>query len=164
MSQLLVDGVECCYTASEHNCLVHSSMLLLWQPSTYQQKWSHQCFFLWSVFLSQSHIFAIIFIYIWKLCWPGKWLYFISELIFSGRLCPVNWRIVIQEDEILWWKVFGQKFFSNISWYPLVLRFPSTNAKVPTPLYDIHPRTITPNFFLRSLFMHSSFHSSLAFL
>ena len=107
MSQLLVDGVECCYTASEHNCLVHSSMLLLWQPSTYQQKWSHQCFFLWSVFLSQSHIFAIIFIYIWKLCWPGKWLYFISELIFSGRLCPVNWRIVIQEDEILWWKVFG---------------------------------------------------------
>jgi len=37
MSQLPVDGVGCCYTASEYNYLEHSSTVLLWQSSTHQQ-------------------------------------------------------------------------------------------------------------------------------
>ena len=92
-----------------------------------------------------------------------EWLYFISELIFNGRLRPVNWSTVVLEDDVLWWNVFGNNWthFSNISWYPWALRFPSTNAKVSTPLYEIHfPRSLLQG----SVFMHSSFHSSLAFL
>jgi len=49
---------------------------------THQQKWSRQCFFEVTI----------------------------SELIFNSRSRPVNWCIVVLEDEVLWWKVFGSNW------------------------------------------------------
>ena len=74
--------------------------------------------FLWIAFLSRSHIFSIIFIS--GDCAGHHSGLSVSELIFNGRPCLVNWRIDVMEDEVLWWKVFGSNWSQVVLQYILI--------------------------------------------
>jgi len=58
------------------------------------------------LFKPEPYIFNYIIFYL-EIVLARKVDYFTRELIFNGRL---NWRIVVLEDRVLWWKLFGNNW------------------------------------------------------
>jgi len=145
MSQLLIDDMGCCYTASEYNYLVHSS--LLWQPLTHQRKWSCQCFF--EVHFEAGAVYFQLFI---SGDCAGQERDFILFLSLYSAVDSALWA-----DALLSWKMqsshgkclaaTGHKCFSNISWYPWALRFFLQMPKCPLHCMKYIARILLWTFF-----------------
>ena len=102
--------------------------------------------FLWSAFLSRSHMFSIIFI---SGDCAGQDSDFILYLSLHSTVDHALWTVALSSWKMMssdgkYLAVTGHKLFSNISWYAWALRFPFTNAKVPTPESPDHYSKFLP--------------------